>query len=155
MKGSPAMRSFYVPHARVYAPSDSTLITKQSPKDECDINKILTQYKKTGIITHISNNQSYFADLPDSLDYQESLQILESAETSFSALPARVRDEFSNDPGLFLAAFGDPTKAERLRELGLLKPLEAAGRSPQSPSSSSAPSSDVSVSETDTNKKDK
>lgn len=97
------------------------LITKQSHKQECDINYILTQFKKTGIITHISNQTPVYDDLPDQFDYQSSLNLLQAAGDSFSALPSVVRRYFDNDPALLLAALHNPEMRSKLEELGILK----------------------------------
>jgi len=135
--------TFYVKHNRLYAMHSDVMMTKQSCKAECDINNILSQYKKTGILNHINSNKPVFADLPDVIDYQQSLHILEHAENAFDALPSKIRDEFNNDPAAFLTAFSDPAKADRLRELGLLNPLPIAptnpGATPPSPPGDAAP----------------
>lgn len=97
--------------------------TKQYPKDECDINNILKQYSKTGIITHINRNSGSYLDLPSSVELQEAYELASRAEMAFADLPAKVRERFRNNPQLFLAAFNDPKMADELRELGLLNPL--------------------------------
>lgn len=117
---------FYRKHDRVTIDCGKELITKQAHKAECDIHNILKQYQRTGIITHVSNARPFYADLPDSMDYQESLHIIMQAEQAFAALPASVRDHFRNDPQLFLAAFTDPAQEGYLRENGFLKPKEAS-----------------------------
>jgi phage internal scaffolding protein len=98
-------------------------ITKQSHKEECDINNILSQFKRTGIVRHITSRQALYLDLPSEMDLQTSLAIVKRAEHAFSELPSKVRDRFGNDPGRLLAALGDPTMADELRALGLLKPV--------------------------------
>jgi len=117
------LRTFHVPHPRVYAYSGGQLITKQEFKDETDINNILKMYKQTGIIQHINKNQPLYEDLPDQSDYQTSLNIIMDAENTFATLPSKVRDFFGNDPGRFLGAFSDPSMEDKLREFGLLKPV--------------------------------
>lgn len=111
---------FYRKHNRVLTETGTISMTKQSHKSECDINNILKQYSRTGIITHISQNKPLYTDLPSDLDYQTSLNQIIQAETAFNALPSRVRDSFNNDPETFLTAFHDPAQRGRLEELGLL-----------------------------------
>lgn len=130
---------FYRPHPRVTLDCGDQMMTKQSHKDECDIHNILRQYQRTGIIEHIQTQQPLFTDLPSDLDYQSSMNTLIQAQNTFAALPATVRDSFSNDPGRFLAAFGDPAQHERLQALGLLKP-EAPPASPDAATAASATS---------------
>lgn len=116
--------TFRHPHKRVTVNTGSFTHTKQSCKDECDIHKILSQYKKTGILTHINSARPNYTDLPSSSDYQTALNTIIEAENCFSDLPAVVRDRFGNDPETFLKAFGDPKMADELRELGLLRPVQ-------------------------------
>lgn len=109
---------------------------------QCDINNILKQFKKTGIIQHISANANAgrYEDLPDPLDYQESLHIIMDAEASFASLPSKVRSRFENDPTKFLEFMSDPKNAEEMYELGLATrpapPAEQSG--PQAADSVSA-----------------
>lgn len=112
---------FYRPHSRVTAEIGGPSLTKQSHKEECDIHNILRQYQKTGIITHVQSARPTYEDLPDNIDYQDSLNTLMAANETFSALPAKVRDHFDNDPAKFLAAFYDSKQEDQLREFGLLK----------------------------------
>lgn len=118
--------SFYRKHERVTFNTEGPVMTKQSFKDECDINNILRQYQQTGIIQHIRADYqagAYF-DLPSETDYQQALHIIMQGEQAFAALPAKVRLEFNNDPEQFLAAFTDEKQTDRLRELGLIDPVE-------------------------------
>lgn len=94
-------------------------MTKQSHKDECDINLIIKRYQKTGIIQHINQQQPIYTDLPDSIDYQQSLHLLEQADEAFSTLPSVVREHFHNSPAEFLAALTDPGQHAQLAEWGL------------------------------------
>lgn len=114
---------FYRPHSRFLTIVDGPSMTKQSHKDECDIHNILSQFKRTGIISHIKQSGATFDDLPSDIDFQTSLHTVMEAERQFSLLPAKVRARFGNDPSQLLAALQDPNLATELRELGILKPL--------------------------------
>ena len=59
---------------------------------ECDINNILSQFSKTGIINHINQNAAQYIDLPDSIDFQQSLAIIQDATDAFASLPSKVRE---------------------------------------------------------------
>lgn len=136
-----SLRSLY-PRNRVLALSSDELMTKQSHKDECDIHKILSQYKRTGIIAHINARQPVYADLPDSMDYQDAIEIVRDAQEAFAELPASVREKFNNDPYNLLAAISDPSKAEELRDLGILKrptPSDFNPPAPAAPAPAPAP----------------
>jgi len=113
--------SFFLPHPRVQVDTGEFTFTKQSSKDECDINNILAQYKRTGMIAHINAAAAQYIDLPSDLDYQASINVVKSAEAAFASLPSKIRDEYSNDPSQFLAALYDPSKRGRMEELGVLR----------------------------------
>lgn len=81
-------------------------------------------------------------DLPDAMDFQDAQNVILAAEAAFASLPAKVRDSFDNDPAAFLAAVQDPKQADRLRELGVLKPLEKASE-PSTPSAAPTPAADT------------
>lgn len=112
---------FYRPHQRVTLDCGTEMITKQSHKDECDIHRILKQYQRTGILTHVQAARGTYADLPDPVDYQQAVHTIMEAQEAFAGLPASVRSHFGNDPAAFLAAFDDPKQEAKLREFGLLR----------------------------------
>lgn len=93
----------------------------QQYKDQCDINNILKQFKKTGIVSHISAHQAQgsYEDLPDPLEYQDALNAVMAAQESFATLPSKVRTRFENDPTKFLDFMQDPKNAEEMYDLGL------------------------------------
>lgn len=122
---------FYREHDRVVKDCGSEMITKQSHKDECDIHQILRQFQRTGIITHVQSARPSYEDLPDAVDFQQALQVLDEARESFAGLPSIVRDYFANDPGRFLAAFQDESQRSKLEEFGLVQKQSPA--SPATP----------------------
>lgn len=114
-------------------------ITKQSFKDECDIHKILDQYKKTGIINHITPNQPMYLDLPDNLDYQASLNLIMEAQEAFQTLPSAVRDRYGNNPENFLEALNDPKQRDFLEEIGVFQRKIVPSGVPAAPPPGPAP----------------
>lgn len=96
-------------------------MTKQSEMDACDIHNVLKQFSPAGLQQLISENQArgQYADVPDSLDYQEALNTVIAAEAAFASLPAKVRERFGNNPERFLAFMGDPNNQDEAIELGL------------------------------------
>jgi len=110
---------------RTPAPSGGPLVTKQSHKAECDINNILSQFKKTGVINHISQLKPEYSELPDNIDYQSALNIQIQADEAFLQLPSVVRRYFNNDPAMLLAALNDPDQHDKLVEYGILNPKPA------------------------------
>lgn len=100
---------------------DPTL-TKQSFKDECDINNILKKYQKTGLLDHVNKYQGDYGDYIDAPSYQEAQNRILDAQYMFMSLPATVREKFKNDPGMFLDFVHDPKNEDAMVEMGLAKP---------------------------------
>lgn len=96
-------------------------LTKQSHKDECDINQIMQKYQATGVLAHIKTHEPSYG-FATSDTYFESLQVVAQANTMFEELPSSVRKKFKNDPALFLDYVQDPENADSLRDMGLLNP---------------------------------
>lgn len=94
--------------------------THQSFKAECDINNLMRRYEKTGILDHVNHVQGRYGDFTVVPDYQTALNRVSQANEMFMMLPARIRAEFQNDPGKFLAFAEDPENEPAMRELGLL-----------------------------------
>lgn len=115
-------------------------MTKQSFKEECDINNIVRRFEATGIIDHVNAAaaQGVYEDLPSGLDLQAGLEMIRQAETAFMALPASARAEFNNDPVAFVEAFQNPTEAQQERFIAL--GLATDRRPPKAPPESPKPS---------------
>lgn len=95
--------------------------THQSFVAECDINNILKEYALSGQIRHISARaeQGTYADLPDSVDFQEALNIVMEGREAFASLPSQVRNRFHNNPAEFLEFMADPANQDEAIKLGL------------------------------------
>lgn len=109
--------------------------TKQSFKDETDINKILQRAQKAGTLSHLERYQPQYGDFSD-FDFQTAqLKLAQGAEI-FDRLPAEIRKEFNQSPAEFFQYVNDPAKADKLRQLlpELAKPgrqrLDVSGRTP-------------------------
>jgi phage internal scaffolding protein len=108
--------------------------TKQSFRDECDINNILRQFNVTGQLP-IDGVQPQYGDFSGITDYQSALNAVMSAQDSFLALPAKVRARFDNDPALFVDFASDEANRDELKALGLLREetAQAVVKSPSEP----------------------
>lgn len=143
----PKYQGHYVPHPRrieegaivnpitgeiSYPPS----MTKQEFVKSCDINNIIREYSITGQINHINAQaaQGRYMDLPDTLDFQQSLHLVKQAQESFASLPSAIRNRFHGNPAEFLAFVADPANQEEAIKLGIVKKPEPAAPPPQAPS---------------------
>lgn len=82
-------------------------LAKESFRDECDINKIMARYAKTGHLPGLIQENPIYGDFSDTPTYMEAVQLVDRAETAFMALPAEVRAECGNEPAVFLERVTD------------------------------------------------
>lgn len=119
-------------------------LTKQSFKDECDINNILKLYKETGELPESQKATPRYGDYSKVPDYLESLNIVAQANEQFALLSAHVRARFDNNPEGFLAFATDPANGEEMVRMGLATARESKPEltpSPASPNASKGKSS--------------
>lgn len=94
--------------------------TKQSFKEECDVNLIVAKAQKTGVLPMKGN--PLYGDFSEVPEYQEALETVRVAGDQFRGLPAHMRERFENDPAQFLRFVSDPSNAGEMAKLGLMKP---------------------------------
>jgi phage internal scaffolding protein len=95
--------------------------TKQSFKEECDINTIVKRFGLTGELpTDIKAPQ--YGDFTGLHDYHEALNAIAEANEAFDAMPADVRFRFANNPGNFVDFCSDENNRAEAEKLGLTLP---------------------------------
>lgn len=94
--------------------------TIQSAAAECDINKIVGKYKRTGELTHISQGIARYGDFTTEADYHQALLNVQEAKEQFMELPAEIRALAHHDPGEFLTFVDDPKNRDQCIELGII-----------------------------------
>ncbi len=99
--------------------------TKQSFKDETDINKILKRAQKTGTISHLNKFEARYGDFSD-FDFFDAQLKLSEGRTIFDALPSEIRSEFNQSAAQFFKYVNDPANIDRLEKL--LPGLAAPGK---------------------------
>ncbi len=91
--------------------------TKQSFRDETDINKILHRAQKAGTLSHLQKYEGTYSDFADFDFLEAQLQMTKGREV-FDALPSEIRNEFSNSQAAFFAYVNDPANQAK-ENLGL------------------------------------
>lgn len=114
-------RSAYSQKERIYAPLHGPSMTKQSFRDECDINTIMARYMKTGVLDFANKHAPQYADVSN-IDFAQAMADVLMAKSMFDDLPAKIRARFSNDPGQFLAFIDNPDNASEMLAMGLIVP---------------------------------
>lgn len=102
--------------------------TKQSFKDECDINKIMKRFKNVAGADYLATFNEcvsgHFGDVSDIPDYRAARDQIMRAEALFEALPSIVRKRFDNDPAAFVDFCSNPANQDELIKLGLANPKQ-------------------------------
>ena len=98
-------------------------MTQQQFKDECDINKIMDRYLRTGILSDPLNTRGpgTYADFTEMGDYMENMNKVVEAREMFESLPAKVRERFANNPANMIEFVLDSSNKDEAIKLGLLK----------------------------------
>lgn len=98
----------------------------QHQKD-ADINNIVKKYQATGQLPGMIKTNPVWGDFSSPMDFREAHDLMIKANEQFEALPSKVRERFSNDPGNFLEFATNPANLDEMESMGLLneKALEA------------------------------
>ncbi len=107
-------------------------LTKQSFKDECDINFIMNKWQRTGQIpdSAVGTMRPRYGDFTNPNDYMEACNRVLDANEAFASLPAFLRDRFANEPANLIAFLGDADNQEEAIKLGLAQPPTPEGDPP-------------------------
>lgn len=97
-------------------------MTKQSMKDECDINKILAKVQKTGMLEHLAQGTPFYGDVSDLVDYKEALNVIKRANELFMDMSPEIRERFDNDPAKMLEFLENKDNLPEAIELGMVLP---------------------------------
>lgn len=122
------IRSRYSKHQRVSLSEFPVSKTKQSFKEECDINAILRKHHQMGVaLPPPQFLPSHSGDFSEVVDYQSAIHAVMAAEAAFASLPSQVRRRFDNNPELYLNFLDDESNLDEAISLGLVqKPVQAA-----------------------------
>jgi phage internal scaffolding protein len=115
--------------------SKSKSRTRQAHKDECDINRIINKYQRTGTLSWTNKYAAKYGDVT-STDFQSAMDTLIQTQEMFEELPSTIRNRFQNNPSQFLDYVQDANNLEEMYELGLAirpkqKPLDEVQPEPQ------------------------
>lgn len=118
-------------------------LTDQSMSEECDVNRILERYQRTGVLEHLNRHEGSYGDFLDvPANYQDAINQVMAADDAFATLPATVRRRFGNSVSDFLLFCSDPDNLGEMQSLGLLRDgvdlIEPPSRSVGAPQGASA-----------------
>lgn len=94
-------------------------LTEQHHLKECDVNKIIRKYDRTGLISHVSKIEAQYGDMTG-VDYKEAMDTICDVQQKFEQLPSKIRKRFANDPAEYLKFFNDANNRDEAIKLGLI-----------------------------------
>ena len=107
--------------------------TRQEFVKECDINRVMAQYHRTGMLSHVREHMGEYMDLTETPEsFVEAQQQIAKATEFFMGLPSNIRARFLNNAGEFLDFISDRENLDEMRELGLI-PAEQNGERSEPP----------------------
>lgn len=115
-----------IKHERVTMVPEGPTLTKQAFRKECDINQIMKQYSKNGLLDHLNTHQGNYGDFISFEDYHTSLNKILEAKDAFYSIPSEIRAKFDNDPALFIKFAQDEQNHDQMVEMGLARAREPA-----------------------------
>lgn len=117
---------YYRKHGKPYVPEyERPGRTKQSFKDDCDINFILKKAQTVGSLSHLEKYGAVYGDFSEApTDLLEAHQQLDAGKRIFQELPSEIRREFKNNAFDFFKFVNDPENKDDLANIlpALAKP---------------------------------
>ena len=107
--------------------------TQQHQKDECDINLIIKRHTPEQIALMATQNEGQYGDAT-SIDYHAAQNIIANANTMFNDLPSEIRNQFDNDPAIFLDFTSNKENYPQMIEMGIMDDSNIPERTPVSES---------------------
>jgi len=105
---------------RVATSYPTPTLTKQSFRDECDVNMIVRKFERTGELP-VGPAAATYADVSNTPDFQNQMDRIAHVRSEFDDLEVHQKMAFNNDPEQLLAALDDPNQLGLLRDLGLVE----------------------------------
>lgn len=131
----------YNPPPKVSVKFSKPTLTQQQFKQECDINNIIASVDSAGVVNNPLWNGTRrplygdFSSIQD-MDYLQAQNTFLDASARFMELPAKVRQQFNNNPAELLAYLQGNPPVEELAKLGFADIPAKVESSPRSPSGS-------------------
>lgn len=104
-------------------------LTQQSDAADADINVIMQRFGATGQLPSVVVPGKY-GDFTNVVDFREAQEIIREANEAFLTVPAKVREQFGNDPSRFFEFVNDPDNIDQLEAMGLAKRKEPPQEGP-------------------------
>ncbi len=108
--------------------SNEKILTDQSYKNSCDINMIMAQYEKTGLLPESATNAlARYVDNTTAIPLEQAYELIQDATALFMELPASIRRQMNDNPQNLETFLADPDNFDQLIKHGLILPKAEAG----------------------------
>jgi hypothetical protein len=104
--------------------------TKSEFKDECNINNIVRQCIKTGVMPS-GTREPMFEDFSNIGSYNDAVTQVAEANSTFEQLPSDIRDRFDNSVQNLMDFIADENNQDEAIELGLAPKPEPTESEPE------------------------
>lgn len=94
--------------------------TKQSFRDQVNINTIIKKHRRTGMIRHLNAKKPFYGDVSHITDYQTALETVKNAENLFMNMSSEIRERFQNDPQQMIDFLNNVDNREEAIKLGMV-----------------------------------
>ncbi|AXL15222.1 internal scaffolding protein [Microviridae sp.] len=95
-------------------------LTDASFQNSCDINVIMQNYQKTGMLPSFPEKTPEFIDCTSIPDLETAFKVSNEAMQAFYELPSDIRKLIDNDPSKLQSLLSDPKYQELLIQAGVL-----------------------------------
>jgi phage internal scaffolding protein len=102
--------------------------TDQSSKEYCDINTIMAQYQRTGMLPHFKEKTPQYVDLSKIPNFIEAFDKVAEANQLFYELPSEIRNLMHHDPRNLEAFISDEKNHEVLEAFGMVEIVRQANK---------------------------
>lgn len=106
---------------RVGIDCSSPVLTDQSSKKSSDINHIMLQYSKTGLLPVDQRKVASYMDNTEIPDLMEAQAQIRAARELFMELPAKIRKMMDNDPTKLVEFLNDKENHDILKKHNILE----------------------------------
>jgi len=111
----------YKDRKRIQTVNNLPTMTKQSLRDNADINHIIKRHGLNSILKDAQAFEAQYGDF-DSTDLQDAMNVVANANSLFEQIPSEIRNEFKNDAGAFIDFATDPENHDQMAKWGLANP---------------------------------
>lgn len=119
--------------SRVQERNDEPSMTKQSFREETDINILASKYIRKDVeytplqiaqqIAAVTQKPLTYGDVSNATNLNDAMNVIADIQDAFDVLPAIIRQRFDNDPLSLVGFLEDPANRAEAVKLGLMEEL--------------------------------